>query len=396
MSDKNLDNLFKSKLGERSFEYNPKAWQAMEQMLDDRKPSLAFYWGTAATVLAFFGLSLIFALTQTSAVSNNEVLNPVVVSPNTEELNLSNHQKPLKKEQNNVADNIERLKEPSTQENTSRTTNAEESSTIANQASQPSFKTTPKAAIDNNTNETVAQKETENVTLKTKNLLTLPELEYSSIIIDSEAALRKPTRKPFALTPATKWVYPFVRVGGLSSSVNFNATNGYGFSAGVGLDKPLSPNWLVSTSINYVQRTKPGLQKTADSLKYSFTESRIKYQEEIVLTQHLEIPVSINYQIANRHRLGAGVSFSYLLNADAYRERNEKSFKSQRVDYDLGSPKLYYLAKYNWSTHLQYQFLIAKKISLGTSIHYSFTDFTLETTEKQHLTDVRLFLQYAF
>ncbi len=411
MSEKDLDNLFKSKLGERAFEYNPKAWQAMEQILDSRKRGLAFYWRSAAAVLAFFGLSLIFALNQPEIVSTNTQQNKAVsatqkqkntVPAAAEFENNSAKENAMNNEKNGVSNDVV-VANPAALNTAVAEENTAFNSTKKNELNE---KPSLGATNQNNTSNATAfsaQEDEKALAVANEKLLTendfvvLPELKLKQIVVDANrgAVINTDKRPPFSAKKLG--LFPFVRISGMSSSINLNATNGYGFSIGGGVEKTLGSNFSVATSINYVQRSRPGLNKSSDSTFYKFAAERIFRREEILRTHHVELPLTFTYLANSRHRIGAGFSAAYLFGSEATVDL-EKSKSDELIKRDRNTEAVvkHDLNTWNFGAHVQYQFLIAPRFSMGTSLHYSFSDFTLDTPTEQRLTDVRLFLQYAF
>lgn len=407
MSEKDLDNLFKSKLGERAFKYNPKAWQAMEQILDSRKRGLAFYWRTAAAVLAFFGLSLVFALNQPKmALQQNELSTPVSIMqdaenpmPSVEVESTKPTNSALNNKQNEPTTNSVAVV-PSSKSNTSITgATSPNAPTYKKEHKNPVVITGDETNVESKNSKVVAS--SSEVLLEVEpiqsDVLVLPELELNQMTIATTEGDIKNVNKKSEISAKQLGIYPFIRMSGMTSSINLNATNGYGFSAGGGIEKSIGKHFSVAAGINYVQRSRPGLNKSSDSVFYGFTAERKIKEEEILRTHHVEMPLTLTFLANSRHRIGAGVSAAYLIDSEASVATQESRFEELvKSSKSVENVLKHELNAWNFGAHLQYQFLIAPRLSIGTSLHYSFSDFTLETPTNQRLTDVRLFLQYAF
>jgi hypothetical protein len=192
-----------------------------------------------------------------------------------------------------------------------------------------------------------------------------------------------------------KWAYPFIRIAGVSSSVNFQNTGGYGFSAAAGLEKPIGNGFSISAALAYTQRNKPGIGTVNDSVFYGFSAERIVNEEELLRTHHVELPLLFNYNLGSRHKLGLGLTARYMVAAEASITRQQTKFDRLFHRKESSEKAQMALKSFDVALHAQYRYLVASRISVGTSLQYGFSDFAIDIDDSQRLTDVRLFLQYA-
>ncbi|MEZ4949732.1 MAG: hypothetical protein R2784_10145 [Saprospiraceae bacterium] len=89
LSDKNIDNIFKSGSEGHNFDYNPEAWKEMEQLLDkeDRRRGLWWWFGLGGLLLLIAGL-FYFATNKTDLEIENQAGNISIEKSNAAKKNL--------------------------------------------------------------------------------------------------------------------------------------------------------------------------------------------------------------------------------------------------------------------------------------------------------------------
>ncbi len=396
MSDKELDKLFSKKLRNRQFDYNPKAWKAMEELLDNRNKAHAFYWRSAAVILLLGAVAASFALMQPSVSGHPKhefVLPPVAVSPQAEE-----NQQPAK-ETGGVPE----------AGNTRSSVNAPVVSS-EQQLSAPVAKT-GKPSLKKTVNERLfaahlgAQEEKSDavqsrIALHEESsdweapgylgLAELPETPYLAMPFESAPNKR----------PKTKYHSPsrfYFNVGGSWSAVNFSAHQGYGWSAGLGYARNIGRGWSLAAEVNVVQRHSPGISQQRDSTFYSFNEERVIHTREVASLTHLELPLLLQYNTGTRHQWGIGGYAALLLDYEVQTVKERHVFEELVSKFNVQQPsEPEFLNRYDFGLLGQYRYRLSPSVNLGTRISGSLSD--ISTTDKRHmaLTDVRMFLQYAF
>lgn len=402
MSEHELDKLFSKKLASRTFAYNPKAWEAMEEMLDERKRSYTAYWRSAAAILLMGCLLGIAALTQTTEVAATQQQESVV----TNEASTSEETIVTQKPESNYNQSLFTPEAAVAEEAyVDEATDALQQNTrdIASEniESTPLALGTEEPLQEAPGEEVPVVEETTALAAATPHgsttLQSLPSLKVQPIQampdfmgdLLARVSRKKPVHK--------HWGKAYANVSALMSSLDYSARQGAGFAIGLGYTTQLSKKWQAGAELNLTQRNTPNFAFKNDSVFYGFTQERVTHTTEVRSLTHLQLPLYVNYTVANKHRIGVGAYAAVLLYADVVSSKEKRSFEdlTQKSSIAVEGEK-------DWVNPLvvggfvQYSYILSGDLELGVRAGSSFTDLDNENGNKRLLGETGLFLHYGF
>jgi hypothetical protein len=407
MSEHEIDKLFSNKLTSRSFAYNPKAWEAMEAMLDARKKSYAFYWRSAAVILLLGGLLSIAALNQSVTPTPQEQLMPapqrdaITYEAEYDQLGSSGFtigtpdytlpdEEAAPEENNTLADEAATAEVKEQPE-----AYAAQKEDAAGEVVEAAPEEVPAAAVAEASVPTSTQEAALTVEPMPQSMPSLGvQLVNKEFAFTTDPISSIPFRRIVRQKPTGR---PYVSVAALVSAMDFSATSGAGFSAGVGYKKQLSGKWEVGAELNVVQRSTPNFVFKQDSIFYGFGQERVTHTTEVKSVVHVQLPVYINYTVADKHKFGAGAYAGVLVHADVVTSKEKRNFQelihksSEQVQEEKD-----WVQPFAAGAFVQYSYSLSPDLDLGVRGAGSFTDAGNGDGGKRVLTDARLFLQYGF
>lgn len=399
MSEHELDKLFSKKLKARPLDYNPKAWAAMEAMLEAKTRSYAFYWRSAAAILFMAALLGIPALNQPGLqevqkateqpVSKNNSSNNIQVQPDkpTDIAPKLSQEQPTEK----VAQRANKQRTSLQKSESSKSIAASSANTKKRLDEPGSFdELRSKQNLSNSEYSALYEKQ---VAVKALAVLNMRSINQSMELELGEPFLYETKNNKKSIN----WGQAYVSAALLTSSVDFSVNQGAGFSLGVGYQKQLSSAFQIGAEINYVYRATPSLTTKHDSVFYSFSQERVTNTTQVKSLSQLQIPVYVNYTLANKHRLGVGFYGSVLLNADVVNSREQRS--SSQLLHKTSAPveqEENWVNPFGMGWLAQYGYILSPSLELGFRFNQSLTDVDNAKEGNQFLSDGRVFIQYGF
>ena len=396
MTEKELEKLFKTKLGSASYEYNPAAWNAMENLLDQKATRGGpYFWRSAAAILLFGLLSASVTFWQNNPVQD---ITPVVSSPGTESPSM------IESPVISIEEEIIPVKAIS-KEAKSDSYVPEKSETQdalpTREASQPPAIPAP-ASPDRSAIPTT--------TLVENNSTGLLRDEQDIAMVDlSVKAPRMGTTSPPVGLTRTVPVLPAQKTGirqglylkgGTVLNESYNTGDmGVGFHLGFEYQLGIARNLDLIAGLNYSRINKLGIHQQYDSTFYHFSSERIETEITGRQLNYLEFPLSINWRFHPRHQIGLGGYAAVLLSvSEDVETRHYAQGHEMSVSKSVDEGKLTPYKDYDIGLGCQYFFMVDRQLELGLELRYGLTDITKDlenvyTRNHQNL-NTRISLRY--
>lgn len=144
-----------------------------------------------------------------------------------------------------------------------------------------------------------------------------------------------------------------------------------GLMAGIEVEYMLKPNVTLSLGVNGYNRTSDGLNIDFDYLDYGFGEVNTRKTYSYTDLYFVEVPVSLNYVINSRHKIGAGATFTRLLTTKVNVKEETKDTKYNDYSSSNSSQYLYHYNTFvlnNTGIHVNYQYMFKR---VGVNIGYT-------------------------
>ncbi len=404
MTEKEMEKLFKSKLNNREFAFNPANWEKMEAILDQKATAGGwYYWRSAAAVL-LFGIVVAGAIylkpaaaTQYDGISGPDFIPEGKVLPNVksgmesnsstlntksfsyeeaEEFNQASPdegasapvitgQSPAKANSGQIAPNEGMANAATTQSNNSVGVNPSGESSLPN--------TSVDADVVGNF-EPIGFLE-----LSIKDYV-LPEMAALNLAIKEGDLSGYGGSAPAPVKINTSGV--FINVGPVFTGSNANNTLGTGFLAGVGYRKTLNYGFGVETGLNYFVLNNVNIQNHSDSVFYRFGKERVETEEVNSRLDYLEIPLNLTYKLAPRHQLGVGGYAAILLNVNRDITRTTYTPKSgTSVEDDRASGYLDEFNRFDFGLSAFYRYSVSSRLNVGLHFKQGLLDITHDVSE---------------
>lgn len=394
MSDKGLDEIFRKKLTNREFEFNPANWEAMEAMLDaDRKPAVFYWWTSAAVVL--FGL-----LTAGIAIFQNPVLENDIqpISTNIQNENsiptLEDERESFQNSENSIANEME-----------SSTSNANEHKPDVEQSmAKPNSSDEEEFGIGNNPQEAEAiaavqgTEETQNAVSANANNQAPSEIREDETEIAFLDLLAKPfpiliTVQNNSLIPHRQYPSSDIRkfqkqhevsmIAGIGAGPSFNGgEESKDWLIGLNYEYRFSFNWSINTSLSYNAKMSPGIVHHSDSIFHSFSPERIITERENKRLDYFELPIQITRSFNSKHQLGLGIYSSVLFSTVTDVKRTSITIKETKESEfsESGLSENFKVFDYGLTSSYSYQF--NPSLNLGVQFKYGLSDITVNNTQE--------------
>ncbi len=391
MTEQELEKLFKSKLASGNYQYNPAAWHAMENILDQNASRGGWYfWRSAAAILAFAFLLGAINFWQTSQMP------PATTEQNALSPQLASDQDPIKPKGLNARDHSEL--------NAQIQTDIEQSEGSIANAPTP---TNPEIAVP------ARDKRSENATNKLANSYANNPSDVKSAVIamgineqnlislmdsDKATALLNLQSKDISYTPSIpsgtleldhipnlvprKYARQgvFIKGGTLLNEAYHDSRMGVGFHLGIEYHLGLAKNLDLSAGLNYSRINKVGIHQQFDSTFYHFSSERIETEITGQQLSYLEMPLTLNWCVLSRHQFGAGAYASLLLSvSEEIETRHYNQNGEVAVEQDNEQGRLYPYETYDFGLAFSYFYRLDPQWEIGVEFRRGLTDITKDT-----------------
>lgn len=407
MTEKELEKLFKTKLGSASYDYNPAAWTAMENLLDQKATrGGAYFWRSAAAILLFgvLAASVTFwqtgqqlpetpsavsvpltepALPQQDKISQEPQADPVISSSMAgTDIQVSNPVADLEEDEGASDDAPE-----------SFAVNTPDPS-AGDSGMPPESSATSSPGIISNEDGILAIREQE----EESTLEGLDAKVPSFSAVTDNGNIRPNAFKLTADKTGTRQGL-FLK-GGTILNESYNTGDvGVGFHLGFEYQVGIARNLEFSAGLTYSRINKLGIHQEFDSTFYHFSSERIETEITASQLNYLEMPVSFNWRFHPRHQIGLGAYAALLISVSEdvekrhYRQGNEMAV-SRTVDEGKLSP----YEDYDLGLGCNYFFMIDHQLELGLEFRYGLMDITRDLEgvyERNHQNlNTRISLRY--
>lgn len=352
MTNKELEKLFKNKLGSRKVDFDSSSWEDMERVLDSKMPVVPWYlpfasWIkgiTAAMVVGFSGY-FIFGEPFDGYTKENyptEVNSPFTTVNTTPKLDSARYQKSTNPDITGNSRLSDQINETPSSE-AKNDLEALQNKLGANSFAYADGKIPERKARRKNKKQVKQNLKTQTVQerfVKSNQLNTKPlpdfEIDYSDqTLADGSRAFQKRTERKAASNTSP------LKIGGTLGAItsrnllpesegSLNTGLKPGFSFGLLLSQPLNDKWGISGGLNYKWQ-KANTSCSSHDVNYSFGEEHIYTTVDYCSLNNLELPLSTYYKLSGRHQINFGVYASYLWAASAnYKVETIKAFGSEK------------------------------------------------------------------
>ncbi|AEV33366.1 Outer membrane protein transport protein (OMPP1/FadL/TodX) [Owenweeksia hongkongensis DSM 17368] len=381
MTEKEIEKLFKSKLDNREFAFNPANWEAMEAILDSTpKPAGAFYWRSVMAVL-LFGVAVWSLITfapvaaESNVVNNSEVTAPLEEVDQAQEANTALKETQLEE---NLAENELQKGKP---EKAVAPTSAgvAERNTVINQEVQPA-PTEVATAEDSYVDEVVADEfslvdPVSTIPLSKKGFVFNNELPQALVEITSGNNFTPEAFKKFDSKSSF-----YLEVSPVFSG-SYNANNvGVGWHAGLGWERAIGEKFQFIIGLGYTVQNGVGIENNSDSVFYNFGKELVETQEINRRLDYVELPVSISYKLNQRNMVELGMYTGYLVNVSRDVDKEISKFKTE-TQYESTKENGYQkeFKRMDYGLSLGYRYRLTPALSVGLHYNLGLVDITKNT-----------------
>ncbi|WP_417600571.1 porin family protein [Owenweeksia hongkongensis] len=385
MTEKEIEKLFKSKLNNREFAFNPANWEAMEAILDSTpKPAGVFYWRSVMAVL-LFGVavwSLITfapAVAESNVVNNSEFTAPLGKMDQSQEV-ITEENTALKEtqlEENLAEKELQKGKPEKAVAPTSA--GVAERNTVINQEVQPA-PTEVATAEDSYVDEVVADEVSlvdpvSTIPLSKKGFVFNNELPQTLGEITSGNNFTPEAFKKFDSKSSF-----YLEVSPVFSG-SYNANNvGVGWHAGLGWERAIGEKFQFNIGLGYTVQNGVGIENNSDSVFYNFGKEVVETQEVNRRLDYVELPVNISYKLNERNMVELGMYAGYLVNVSRDVDKEISKFKTEtqyESTKESGYQKEFKRMDYGFS--LGYRYRLTPALSVGLHYNLGLVDITKNT-----------------
>lgn len=417
MTERELENLFKSKLEKHEVPYEPSSWAAMEQLLNQRQAIPLWKQGwVRITALATTGiaagvaaLALLTSSPDSPATALPEALpaTSITAEPSTSPAASTTLGVPPAAAGGNQENAVETLAASPA----SSTAGNASSGSVSNSAAR-----TATAAAWNRPSEVA------NLPTSLADENATPAEATSSFAAERvELPLRSPfetdhgptngwTIERASKSPAFTFRSPFEvsLIAGLNiaqayqnNGVDQMQDGAAAYFAGLQVRFGLKNNWNLISGLQYSQRGALNAKRTFDTYTYNFGVEHTHTQVTSQTLHVLELPVGVQLQLGTRHLLDGGAYASYLLAAN---NRVETTVRHQFAPEGVHSTSTslgYESAFSRWDYGLYggYAFRFSPVLAAGFRAQYGLQDITANELFHRNHTDrnlqLRIFLTYS-
>jgi hypothetical protein len=442
MSDKmNIDDLFRDKLNApQAVEFNEASWSNMEAMLNSQGKTSgkrkAIWWSAASLtglILASVGY---LSLNPASVESTSEKANPSteLVEDANLSTNSSSGTEDLSNSENQVADANSSSKGDYSDESITTSSTGNESSDAASSNESPAQENanntvSVNAPVENVTSASMVAVSEESAAFESE--INAERVGYSTgnteEINSNEIADRNEDSDIFGLTPlyvsslpipaeseliadnvefidpvtASKNYFGIIIGGNISQAYSANPNGGLSGNEFIGIyyKRAFNKHWNATANLNYQHRPGDGLSRTFVHDDYSFGHTRTTTTVTASDIHYLELPVYLNYKVAERHSLYSGLSVAYLLDSKSEVEIETTS----DFDHSMSNHEEWGhnegLNRTDVALSLGYEFGITERLGLGARFNYGLLDVSdnnyYQSAFDDRNTQFRIYLNYG-
>jgi hypothetical protein len=400
VKDKELDQLFKSKLGSAQAQpFSAANWAAMESVLNaDAKAPVIAFWRQAAIIIGFAGLVGIGLLWQPISNKNPQSVQPVVntTNPQLEQGNT------VTKAPESTPEKVNQFDEPA-QEKPKENTPKSQINAPAPINSNPPLLATADDSRDANANSvdkigaisresatfiapispsafTELGLPAETTSLNKLKPLTPLETTQAIIPVDISVLARYQKRQEFYLT------------GGPLVNSSYGSQNGTGFNAGLGYRYRLNSKLALTAEAIYNQTGDMGLLIETDSVFFGFGRTEVNTQRHYKNVGSLRFPVAFEYNLSPAHSLSAGTYVESVVNVSMDMTRKTETFKgdvdTRKHSNNQQRPEF---NNFNYGLQMAYFYQVYPQLSIGLRVNYGLSDLT--NNQHQHFQQNHRLLQ---
>jgi len=425
MTDKELENLFKEKLGQREVPFNPENWAAMEQILDSKNSNgLAFFWRWAAVIVGFGVIAALLTIGKPASPENNMAGEEVI-----ENISESHRDEPRKVNPEELMNSSSSQSAPDhAQEINTSTGQTPESATTAPEQGLSSSRANDETHSENANTETFNKSIAAN-SQSTKpakadgrgnfneDMLLPADSEESALQNEMALALKEPS-VPFnanldlyeisladleqesMIKPRFGGNQNLYAQAGLVVSTAFNDRSaGLGYEAGLHFSHRLNRKLSIDAGAAYVRQRNVGIVAISDSTFYDFGKETIHTERTTTELDILEVPIRVSFEPIPDHQLSFAFYGSYLLasHEELYREHHRmKMAPIIHETEEMGDLSAYNRFNYGVGAGYHYTF---NQLSIGADVRWGLSDLTLggnAAFDKTHQNfSTRLQLRYS-
>jgi len=398
MTEKELEKLFKGKLGNREFAFNPANWEAMESMLDSKvKPAGAYYWRSAAAIL-LFAVGVWSMLLITPAPSEADVAGTSNQSEETQSM-----------PEKSLNPSVTRSGEEDDRSDFKRTIRETKAEALNKEYSedQQEGSVSSLGYSENLTYRLVQEKSP--VELNDRKPLGLVELKGKKVAYNYElhntGFTLENTTGPGTFEPVAlhKFMQPhtfYIEAAPVFSAVKNSFQVGLGLHVGVGYQRNFANGLILNTGIGYTSLSGVDITNKSDSVFYNFGKEEVRTEEVNEKLDYIEVPLSIGYQINSKHLIQVGGFAGYLVNVSQEVNKEISSFKAG-TEYQQHENRGYQEDFYRWNFGLDFGYRYNLSPGLSVGLHYSMglRDITKNSTgeyQNNHATrSTRVVFRYS-
>lgn len=405
MTEKELEKLFKSKLGDREVPFNPENWERMEAILDEKAAvRRGYYWKNAAAILIFGAVvaSLIFinpgmdspserkniaapsakeevqetgtgntVADEPGQKSNQEYLSAPAEDASTEE----NPGSPMAEQSNKeISETPEKLAEEKIVAANESTTEAGESENTRAMSKQDA------PPVSTNAEEATAGyfEAIDLLDLNDKGYR-MPEAELpglTTMALDLSITENQPPHNQLNLSDF------FVNAGPVFSNSHTGSGTGTGLQAGLGYRFRMRHGFSLETGISYVVQNDLNITNKSDSTFFNFGRERVETEEVNHRLDYIEIPLNVSYRFAPKHELGLGTYFSLLVNVERETQRTRYTIKGgMNVENEQSSGYLSEFSRIDYGLGVFYRYSVSSRFKVGLHLKQGLNDITMDISE---------------
>lgn len=405
MTEQELEKLFRSKLASGEYQYNPAAWNAMENLLDQNAVrGGGYFWRSAAAILAFAFVIGSLSYWQTSGVENDLPLVSVEMMDEVRVYPLEDDNDPVESSASITSDLRNTLPDQPLVADDGTASNDLISSIDENESPIPNQKSPAGTAVAEPITGAYAiasSSEPSFISANEKESLALVDLNAKGVS-DPSMKLTNETRSPFILE--SKSFYKarqslYLKGGTVINEAHNNSNMGVGFHVGLEYQVGLSKQLDLSVGLTYSQINKVGIHQQFDSTFYNFSSERIETDITGRQLNYLEMPLSVNWRFHPRHQLGFGAYAALLLSVSEDVEKRHYSQNGEmNVDRHSDEGKLSPYESYDMGLAFSYFYMIDSQLEIGLEVRRGITDITKDTesvyVQNHQNLNTRLSLRY--
>lgn len=404
MSEKDLDDIFRKKLTNREFAFNPSNWEAMEQMLDADKKPAAFYWWSSAAILLFGLFASGIAFMQHGPLGELPTTLPI-----SQEIVVETDQNSIDALSTIKAEEtIGKIDKEDISVSTENFVNTEAivEQTPANVIESNSHNIVHSAAIPNSQDQEranvgdvadVPDNTESNLTVTPESTIfpisNIDQVDYtqSNIVeLTPKGFVLSGDQKEFDLI-TNKVRLNYIRkyqqqhevsaLAGLGVGPAYNGLSASsGWLVGVNYEYRFSYLWSVNAALTYNSKTSLGISHKTDSTFISFAKENIITESKHTRLDYFELPLQVNYTFLPRHQIGIGVYTAAVFNVVTETDRTSFTVKGTEKINFTSQGRSDNFNTFDFGITGSYGFQFSPSINFGAQFKYGFTDVTVNSS----------------